>query len=408
MEQPIQPNQAQIADYFKIGFSLAINSWGLFLFGLSLSLLSSVPDLLGDSFVKGILRVMGFLLAFISIGFSFSLPVFLVDRQQRKSLTLGNILSTTLGNTKRLILPSIIILICLFVVMILSFFLIAQFIYGGNLNFMQDASTRGFNAWNLLIVLFIGLFSFLTFSPIYFSLEKSGLFSSIKKSLSLSFKNLNFIVILFVISASTYLALTLFLNNYQNLFQLFTRTVIYWFESILITATSLIFYQGHGGVGIPTLSVASSNKTETELQTEDEEYKKLLAPNERVVKVFDYADSQFIWNLVIGTLLIPLLFFGLIWILITIYRKLTLRYLVTDRRVIVKKGLIGQYMVSADYSKITDVTVQQGILGRLILHTGTIVVNTAGTDLGEVIVKWVEDPFEAKNVIYNQLHKSTT
>ena len=104
-------------------------------------------------------------------------------------------------------------------------------------------------------------------------------------------------------------------------------------------------------------------------------------------------------------LLIPLLLFGLIWILIAIYRKLTLRYLVTDKRVIVKKGLIGQSTVSADYSKITDITVQQGILGRLILHTGTIVVNTAGTDLGEVTIKWVEDPFKAKDVIYGQLHK---
>ena len=100
-----------------------------------------------------------------------------------------------------------------------------------------------------------------------------------------------------------------------------------------------------------------------------------------------------------------MLFFGLIWILIAIYRKLTLRYLITDKRIIVKKGLIGQSTVSADYSKVTDVTVQQGILGRLILHTGTIVVNTAGTDLGEVTIKWVEDPFKAKNAIYGQLHK---
>lgn len=135
------------------------------------------------------------------------------------------------------------------------------------------------------------------------------------------------------------------------------------------------------------------------------EYQKFLAPGEKVVKVFDYATSQFIWDIVWGVLLIPVFLIGLILIAVSLYRKFTLKYLVTDKRVIVKKGLIGQSTISADYSKITDVAVQQGILGRLILHTGTIVLNTAGTDLGEVILKWVQDPFEAKNAIYAHLHK---
>lgn len=135
------------------------------------------------------------------------------------------------------------------------------------------------------------------------------------------------------------------------------------------------------------------------------EYQKFLSPGEKVVKVFDYATSQFIWDIVWGVLLIPVFLIGFILIAISLYRKFTLKYLVTDKRVIVKKGLIGQSTVSADYSKITDVTVQQGILGRLILHTGTIVLNTAGTDTGEIILKWVQDPFEAKNTIYTQLHK---
>lgn len=140
-------------------------------------------------------------------------------------------------------------------------------------------------------------------------------------------------------------------------------------------------------------------------QSLESEYQRFLAPGEKVVKVFDYATSQFIWDIVWGVLLIPVFLIGLILITVSLYRKFTLKYLVTDKRVIVKKGLIGQSTISADYSKITDVTVQQGILGRLILHTGTIVLNTAGTDLGEVILEWIQDPFEAKNTIYAHLHK---
>ncbi|MBI2329829.1 PH domain-containing protein [Candidatus Daviesbacteria bacterium] len=155
-------------------------------------------------------------------------------------------------------------------------------------------------------------------------------------------------------------------------------------------------------------------------QSLESEHQKFLAPGEKVIKVFDYANAELMWDLLWGFLPVLLaiilfgfditgviigLFIGSYFILSGLYKKLTLKYLVTDKRVVLKKGLIGQSTVSADYSKITDVTVQQGILGRLILHTGTIVLNTAGTDLGEVILKWVQNPFEAKNTIYAHLHK---
>ena len=110
--------------------------------------------------------------------------------------------------------------------------------------------------------------------------------------------------------------------------------------------------------------------------------------------------------MIVGVILIPVLLYGLLIIAKAIYRKMTLMYIVTDKRVILKKGLIGQSTVSADYSKVTDVSVEQGVLGRLVLHTGTIVLDTAGTDDSEVILEWVPNPFEAKNIIYQQLHKT--
>lgn len=138
---------------------------------------------------------------------------------------------------------------------------------------------------------------------------------------------------------------------------------------------------------------------------ENNEYKKFLAPSEKLIQVFGYSKPQFIWDLVWGILFIPAFFIGIVLILISLYRKLTIKYFVTDKRVIIKKGLIGQSTVSASYSQISDVTVTQGILGRLVLHTGTIVINTAGTDLAEITMDWVENPFETKNIIYEQMHK---
>lgn len=242
-------------DYFKKGISLVNKSWGIFLFGLILTALSSFPDLLGDSFIKRTLQAIGFLLIFIEFGFSFSLPVFLLARQEGKSVSFGDVLSTSLQNTKRLILPLILIFIVLIILAVLGFILVVQFIYGGNFNFMQN-TTQGFNLWNLLSVFLIGLFSFITFSSIYFSLEKNGLFRSIKRSIGLSIKNLDFIAIIFVISASTFLILILLLKDYQSFWQLFLRSVIYQYEGLLFTAAALIFYQNHGGAVVSSSSLS--------------------------------------------------------------------------------------------------------------------------------------------------------
>lgn len=232
----------QVINSFQKGFSLTNKSWGLFLLALSLPLLSNISSLLGNSFIGITLQVAGFLLIFIGFGFFVSLPIFLVYRQQSKSLSFGNILSTTLLNTKRLMLFSIFILLFIAIGGLLSLFLIAIFIYGGNFYFMQNLPS-GLYFWDFILALIFGLFSFFTFAPIYFSLKKNGVFSSMKKSINFSFKHLNFIIVIFIISVLTHFVMVLFFNNYQNLYQLFIRNTIYAYESLLISAASLIFYQ---------------------------------------------------------------------------------------------------------------------------------------------------------------------
>lgn len=152
----------------------------------------------------------------------------------------------------------------------------------------------------------------------------------------------------------------------------------------------------------------------------EEKYKKFLSPDEKILQVMGYAKAELVWDLTWGfmpvlvvalliglnvTSVIIALLIGAYFIFSGLYKKLTLVYLVTNKRVILKKGLIGQSTVSADYSRITDVTVKQGILGRVLLHTGTILLNTAGGDVEELELKWIQNPFESKDVIYESLHK---
>lgn len=228
--------------YFKKGFTLTNKSLAVFLFGLLLSLLNSLTELSLKPFSIEIPWVAGFLISLIEFGFALSVPLYLVKKQEGKSLSLGDFLSTTLISTKRSALPIMFLMVIFITISVLIFILAAQFIYGGNFDFIHD-NPQVFGVFNLLLAFFIGLTSFATFTSIYFSVERNGFFASVKKSVSLSIKNLDFIIILFIISTFTYLTLSSFLNNYQNFWQNLVKSIIYQYEGLLIASTSLIFYQ---------------------------------------------------------------------------------------------------------------------------------------------------------------------
>ena len=89
-----------------------------------------------------------------------------------------------------------------------------------------------------------------------------------------------------------------------------------------------------------------------------------------------------------------LLFIALIWL---IYRYLEWKstiYVLTDRRVIVKSGIIRIKHDEAPVDNIQNVFLRQGIIGR-ILNYGEISISTAGKQ-GEptIIWRWVKNPSE--------------
>ncbi len=74
------------------------------------------------------------------------------------------------------------------------------------------------------------------------------------------------------------------------------------------------------------------------------------------------------------------------------------RYHVGSRGVVVTSGWLTRRRVETTYEKVTDVTVYQGILARL-LDFGTITINTAGSNAAAVVFMGVHAPETVKEII---------
>lgn len=81
------------------------------------------------------------------------------------------------------------------------------------------------------------------------------------------------------------------------------------------------------------------------------------------------------------------------------------RYLLTTRRVIIKKGVLTIKMTSALYDKITHIEVVQSFFDKLFMRHGNIIVNTAGTNKDEIILKYVDYPIEFKNLLERMINR---
>lgn len=81
------------------------------------------------------------------------------------------------------------------------------------------------------------------------------------------------------------------------------------------------------------------------------------------------------------------------------------RYLLTTRRIIIKKGIFGVKITAALYDKITNLEVNQSFFDRILLHHGTIIINTAGVSKGEISLAFVDYPLELKNLLERLINR---
>ena len=159
-------------------------------------------------------------------------------------------------------------------------------------------------------------------------------------------------------------------------------------------------------------------------------FKKYLSEDEELVLVTGLSQA-FIRSQFIIYLLFPgFLFFGLglglgwllgigkVWALIlallgmflsallkTMHTLHSNRYLLTTRRVIIKKGIFGVRLSTTLFDKITHLEVDQSIMDRLLLHHGSIIINTAGMNKGEINLKYVDYPMELKNLLERLINR---
>jgi membrane protein YdbS with pleckstrin-like domain len=81
------------------------------------------------------------------------------------------------------------------------------------------------------------------------------------------------------------------------------------------------------------------------------------------------------------------------------------RYLLTTRRVIIKKGVFAVRLTSALYDKITHIEVDQGVLDRLVMKHGNIIVNTAGGNKDEIKILCIDEPIKFKNLLERLINR---
>jgi uncharacterized membrane protein YdbT with pleckstrin-like domain len=141
------------------------------------------------------------------------------------------------------------------------------------------------------------------------------------------------------------------------------------------------------------------------------EYKKIwdkvLNPNEEIKYEFSVGKSYrrtMMWGyIIIGILFLipPVTFIGIVAIFIGLfcygwYAKVANAYAFTDHRVLIHKGWLSTKLISTEYQKITDVIIIEPFLSRVFLKAGSIGINTAGTGSEEIVLRYVENPYEIK------------
>lgn len=176
--------------------------------------------------------------------------------------------------------------------------------------------------------------------------------------------------------------------------------------------------------------MAKFHYKESPTEKQKNAFKKYLSEDEELVLVTGFSKafirSKFIIYLLFPGMIFALIGLGLGWflglgkiwaaslaslfllilaILKTMHTYHANRYLLTTRRVVIKKGIFGVKLTATLYDKITHLEVDQGIMDRLLLHHGSIIINTAGMNKGEINLKYVDYPMELKNLLERLINR---
>jgi uncharacterized membrane protein YdbT with pleckstrin-like domain len=108
----------------------------------------------------------------------------------------------------------------------------------------------------------------------------------------------------------------------------------------------------------------------------------------------------------VGWIILGIPTFGLTW-LIAIYEFLRLKYFeqgVTNKRVILKRGIISRKTEEMKLASIETVEIDQGILGR-IFGFGTVKIT--GRGISDIVFRGLDDPMSVKRQIESVSNPAT-
>jgi len=113
-----------------------------------------------------------------------------------------------------------------------------------------------------------------------------------------------------------------------------------------------------------------------------------------------------VWRLAVGFGLMAglILSMGLAYLLAA-WHYHAHRYLLTDRRVIIKRGLFNVRLTGAMWDKITHLEVDQSWFDRLVMKHGDIIINTAGMHKDELVIHFIDYPIEFKNLMEKLINR---
>lgn len=99
-----------------------------------------------------------------------------------------------------------------------------------------------------------------------------------------------------------------------------------------------------------------------------------LIPGEQVVYRAELHWIIFIWPAIFSLVLI-----GIPWLIAAILQKKTTEMAVTNKRVIIKTGIISRRTIEMNLSKVENIEVNQSIIGRIFGYGIITIVGTGGT-----------------------------
>lgn len=138
-------------------------------------------------------------------------------------------------------------------------------------------------------------------------------------------------------------------------------------------------------------------------------WQKVLRADEVVKHEFSIGKRYRTFNIIVWGI-VALLFmagsfsFGLVVLLVILfyfgfYLRVANAYALTDKRILIHRGWLSTSAVSVEYVNITDVTIQEPFIERLLTKTGNLLINTAGTGAKEVTLTHITAPYEVRKKI---------